>query len=179
MSFTLPKMAAAFCAAALVLAPAIVHAQAFSITFVPAAQSVLPGMTATFSGTIKNATMTDLYINSDAIDPLSAGLTADDAPFRNTFGGTPVKLGAGQTYALTSLFTVTDISAPVGSYLGQFTVYGGTEPSSSDQSGFKEFTVLVPQAPVPEASTSVSLAILLAAGAAVLALKRRKPAGAL
>lgn len=175
-STTLPRIAAVFCAAALVFAPATAHAQAFSVTFAPAVQSVLPGMTATFSGMIKNTTMTDLYINSDTIDPLVSGLTTDDAPFQNTFGGIPVLLGAGQTYALTSLFTVTDTAAPAGSYLGQFTLYGGTDPAATDMSGFEGFTVLIPNAPVPEASTSVSFAVLLAVGAAAWALKRRKSA---
>jgi len=171
---TLPKIAVGFCAAVLVLAPAMAHAQAFSITFSPPAQSVLPGMSATFSGTIKNMTTTDLYVNYPTIDPLTFGLTADDAPFQNTFGGVPVLLGAGQTYALTDFFTVTDTAAPVGSYQGQFNVYGGTDPAATDLSGSAGFTVLVPNAPVPEASTSVSLAALLASGAAVWAVKRRR-----
>lgn len=173
---TLTQTAAAACITALIFAPAIAHAQAFSITLLPAVQSVLPGASATFSGTIKNTTMSGLYINSDEFNPLNSGLFASDVPFQNTFGGAPVLLGAGQTYALTDLFTITNMDAPAGSYLGQFTVSGGTDPASRDQSGFKEFTVLVPNAPVPEASTSVSLAIMLAAGAAVLALKGRKSA---
>jgi len=173
---TLPKIAVGFCAAACIFAPAMAHAQAFDITFVPATQSVLPGMSATFSGTIKNTTATDLYINYDTIDPLAFGLPTSDAPFQNTFSGAPVLLGAGQTYALTDFFTVTDTAAPIGSYQGQFNVYGGTDPAATDMTGFKGFTVLVPNAPVPESSTSVSLAALLASGAAVWAVKRRRTA---
>lgn len=165
--------------AGLALAPAAAHAQAFTLTFVPATKTVLPGFSTTFSGTITNTTATDLYINGDSIDPLATGLSTDDTPFYNTFlSGSPVLLGAGQTYALTDLFTVTDTTAAIGTYQGQYTVYGGIDPTASDQSGFQNFTVNAPLAPVPEASTSLSFALLLAAGAAVWAAKRRKQSAA-
>lgn len=166
-------------AACLALAPAIAHAQAFTLAFSPATQSVLPGMSVTYSAFITNTTSSDLYINSDAIDPLGSGLSADDAPFYNTFGGTPVLLGANQTYALTDLFTVTDTTAPLGAYSGQYTIYGGTDPLATDMSGFQTFSVNVRQAPVPEASSLASFAVLLAAGVAAWAVKRRKTAAAL
>ena len=169
-----------FCAAAcLLLAPQACQAQAFTINFSPATQSVFPNTSVTFSGTITNATSSPLFINGDSLDPLVPGLTTDDTPFSNSFlGGAPVLLGAGQTYALTNLFTVTDTAAAVGTYPGQFSVYGGTALDSTDQSGFQTFTVQVPQAPVPEASTSASFALLLAGGALVIAVRRRKSASA-
>ena len=149
------------------------------MTFTPATQTVLPGFSTTFSGTITNTTASALYINGDNIDPLASGLSTDDTPFYNTFGGAPVLLGAGKTYALTNLFTVTDTSAAIGTYQGQYTIYGGTDPTASDQIGFQTFQVNVPLAPVPEASTSLSFAVLLAGGAAMWAFKRRKVAAAL
>ena len=163
--------AGVFCAAGTLLAPAVVHAQAFSITFAPGTQAVYPGTTATFSGTITNNTFSDLYINTDGIDAGGPGFLVDDAAFYNTFGGTPVLLAAGRTTALTDFFTVTDIAAPAGTFQGGYTVYGGATPGSSDQVGFQTFTL---DSPVPEASTSVSFAVLLAAGAAAFAMKRRR-----
>ena len=166
-------------AAALALAPAAAHAQAFTVTFAPATKTVLPGFSTTFSGTITNTTASALYINGDSVDPLASGLSVDDTPFYNTFlGGNPVLLGAGQTYALTDFFTVTDTTAAIGAYQGQFTIFGGADPITSNQSGFQTFQVNVPLAPVPEASTSLSLAVLLAGGAAMWAFKRRRSAAA-
>lgn len=164
--------------ASLALAPAAAHAQAFTLNFVPATQTVLPGFSTTFSGTITNTTATALYINGDNVDPLGPGLSTDDTPFYNTFGGNPVLLGAGQTYSLTDLFTVTDTAAAIGTYQGQYTVYGGLDPTASNRSGFQTFSVIVPLAAVPEASTSLSFAVLLAGGAAVWAAKRRKSTAA-
>ena len=166
-------------AAGLALAPAAAHAQAFTLTFAPATQTVLPGLSTTFSGTITNTTASALYINGDSVDPLASGLSVDDTPFYNTFGGTPVLLGAGQTYTLTDLFTVTDTTAAIGTYQGQYAIYGGADPAAGDQFGFQTFTVNVPLAPVPEASTSLSFAALLAGGAAMWAFKRRKAPAAL
>lgn len=165
-------------AAGLAFAPAAAHAQAFTLTFAPATQNALPGFSTTFSGTITNTTAAALYINGDSVDPLASGLSVDDTPFYNTFGGTPVLLGAGQTYALTDLFTVTDINAAIGTYQGQYSIFGGTTPAASDQTGFQTFNVNVPLSPVPEASTSLSFAVLLAGGAAMWAFKRRKSAAA-
>lgn len=178
-SLNIRQAAGILSVAGLALAPVAAHAQAFTVTFAPATQTVLPGFSTTFSGTITNTTATSLYINGDNIDPLAPGLTTDDMPFYNTFGPNPVLLGAGQTYALTDLFTVTDTTAAIGAYQGQYTIYGGLDPTAADQTGFQTFTVNVPQAPVPEASTSVSLAVLLTGGAAMWAFKRRKAAAAL
>ena len=155
LSMTFRQAAGTLCVACLALAPAAAHAQAFTMNFAPATQTVLPNSSVIFSSTITNISSTPLYINGDSIDPLAAGLTVDDTSFYNTFGNTPVLLGAGQTFALTNLFTVTDTAAAPGTYSGQFTVYGGTDPISEDMSGFQTFNVVVPQA-VPEASTLIS-----------------------
>ena len=159
----------------LALAPAAAHAQGFTVFFTPPTQTVYPGLTTTFSGTITNNTADDLYINADTVDPLGPGFVTDDTPFYNTFGGTPVLLASGQTYALTDLFTVTDLTAAAGTYQGQYAIYGGAAPDSTDQVGFQTFTV---NSPVPEASTSLSFALLLAAGAAAWAVQRRKRSAA-
>lgn len=170
-TFNFRYAAGALCAVCLSLAPALAHAQAFTVTFAPDTQTIFPGQTTTFSGTIKNATSSDLYVYIDAVDSGDPGLVTDDTPFYNTFGGTPVLLGAGQTSALTDLFTVTDVAAPQGTFQGQYAVYGGSTATSSDQIGFHTFTL---DSPVPEASTSLSFALLLAAGAAVFAVKHRR-----
>jgi len=169
------RHAGALCAGCLIFAPAAAHAQAFTVTFAPDTQTIFPGQTETFSGTIKNTTANDLYINQGGPDSLGLGLIVDSTPFSNTFGGAPVLLGAGQTYALTDFFTVTDTGAQIGTFTGQFTVYGGADPAATDQSGFQTFEVL---SPVPEASSWISFAVLLAGGAAVWAVKRRKQCAA-
>ncbi len=171
------QAAGLFCATAgVLLAPQAAHAQAFTLNFSPAVQTIPTTSSVTFSASITNATSSPLYINSDSLDPLASGLTTDDTLFVNTFLlGSPVLLGAGQTYALTNLFTVTDTTAAPGTYSGQFAVYGGSDTSATNQSGFQTFSVIVPQA-VPEASSSTSLVLLLVGGAAVVAARRRKHA---
>lgn len=146
------------------------------MSFAPSTQTIYPGTTTTFSAAITNTTADSLYINGDTVDPLGPGFVTDDAPFYSAFGGAPVLLASGQTYALTNLFTVTDISAEKGIYQGQYEILGGATPVSLDQTGFQTFTV---NSPVPEASTSLTFALLLAGGAAAWAVQRRKHGAAL
>lgn len=175
----LPKAAGLLCAAGMLcLSPAARAADpstAFQFAFAPATQNVSVGSPATFSASITNTTGSDLYINGDALDPLATNLTTDDTPFFNTFlAGTPVQLGAGQTYSFTDLFTVTDDGAAFGSYTGRFTVYGGTTLDAQDFSGSQTFTVQA----VPEASTLVSLGLMLGLGAVAMTVRKKKAASA-
>ena len=176
------QTAVALCAGAcLMLAPQAAQAQIvlnqpLEVIFNSDTQSVLPNVSATFSGTITNNTSSALYINGDTPDTNLSGLTTDDTPFQDTFvNSSPVLLAAGQTYALTNFFTITDADAAAGTYQGHFNVFGGSTPTSSSVNGYQLFNVQVPQA-VPEASTSVSLGVLLLGGVAALLVRRRRNA---
>ncbi len=179
--FTLRLTAGAFCAAvSLLLAPAADAQTQFTIAFAPQTQVLTPGMTETFSATITNSTTADLYINQSEFGSFPSGLIFDDALFYNTFGGT--LLGAGKTTALTSLFTVTDVNAAPGTYIqNPYTVAGGTTANATDRYGNSTFDVVVSNssAPVPEASTSLLLGLLLAAGALAFTAQRRRRTAAL
>ena len=177
---SLRPTAGLFCAAALLFAPGAVHAQAFTVTLAPQTQVLTPGTSETFSGTIRNnSTTTALYLSGDGFGSLPSGLTTDDSSFFSTFAGT--MLGAGQTTSLSSLFTVTDVNQDPGAYTQlPYNVYGGATSDAQDQSGSTAFNVVVASgAPVPEVSTSLSLGLLLAAGAMALMVQRRKRACAL
>ena len=180
-----PLSAGLLCAAGLLFLSSAAYAadpsQAFQFVFTPAKQKVSPNMPATFSASITNTTTDALYINGDALDPLASGLTADDTSFFNTFlVGAPVQLGAGQTYSFTDLFTVTDDGAALDSYTGRFTLYGGTTLDAQDFSGSQTFTVqTVPDRvqAVPEASTWVSLGLMLMLGTVAVTARKKKAAG--
>ena len=166
--------------AGLLLAASASHAQSpfqpLQVDFAPIVETVLPGGTVSFSGTITNTTSSSVFITGDTIDPLATGLTTDDTPFYNTFvAGAPVELASFQTYTYTDLFNVTaDPGVAGGLYKGAFTVYGGATPTSQDVSGTSNFYVRVPAPAVPEASSVVSLGLLLAGGLSAAAFKSRK-----
>ena len=154
------------------------HAQSVLLTFVQPQQSVSPGSPVTFSGTITNNSANDEYLNGFDFgagpDFGGVGLTANADTFFNI---TPYKLLAGASTGIISLFTVTaDPGTPAGSYLNVFNIEGGTTAGDNTQLGGAEFTVNVPRgAPVPEASTTLSLGLLLALGlGGVAAAKRRR-----
>lgn len=167
-------------AGALLLAGSAAHAQSpfqpIQVDFAPIVETVTPGSTVTFAGTITNTTGSSIFITEDIIDPFASGLTTDDTPFADTFAaGAPVELASFQTYFYTDLFTVSaDSGVAPGLYKGEFTVFGGSAPLADDVSGTSDFYVRVPTPAVPEASSVVSFGLLLLGGMTVLACKNRK-----
>ena len=145
-----------------------------------------PGDTLFFTGVLSNMTGSDVFINGDSLtfNGPAPGLALDDSPF-----APPVSLGAmgsgSDVYSGSFFDVLIDPSAQAGTYSGTFLVTGGANGNASDEltDPMKEsFSVTVPAnpAPVPEASSVVSLGLLLALGGAGLwSVKRRRPASAI
>ncbi len=149
--------------------------------------------TYTFRGLLTNTFSQPLFFNGDllAVDP---ALLGDDSVFINTFvlpadpAGNPLPqpaLGAGQSLDV-PLFTITlPQDTPLGTYDGTFQVQGGFTASDYGILGTAQaFTVTTtPDAPplpaVPEATTSVSLGILMTLGGLLTAWKaaRKRASG--
>ncbi len=163
-------------AVGLLLAPALARAQSVTLTFLKPEQSVFPNGPVTFFGTITNnsrvtETLTGFDFGGLGQDFGGAGLTADATPFFNI---TPLQLTAGQSTGFVSLFTVTETPGTLtGSYVNEFDIEGGTDPTASDLLGGAQFTVDA-VAPVPETSTAASFGLLLLSGAAVLVVRARR-----
>ncbi len=145
-----------------------------TLTLDQAAPTVAPGGTFQFTGTVADPFGGTLSLGGDSLNPIGtwpAGLTADDTPFQM---GAPQTITSGTSYS-GGLF---DVSVARGTAPG---TYGGTfQVEYDDSSGNPDFAsqgfqIKVP-APVPEASSAVSLGLLLCFGlsGAVVARKKAK-----
>ena len=132
------------------------------LTFTPSTLSTAAGGTVEFDGTLTNTGTYDLYLNSDAVSPLSPGLTADDSPF--IFDG-PTFLSAGDSYTGAFIDVTADAATPSGSYSGTYTIQGGADGDSFDDIVTENFTLDV-GSPVPEPNPF----LLLATGLAFIAV---------
>lgn len=180
LSFVLPASAALL--ACFSVLPAA-HAQApypLSLTFTSPNQTVGPGGALHFTGTLTNTSSSLVFLNSDSVSfnaPV-AGLTLDDSPFLTN---APMFLAAGpigSSYTGDFFDVMVSPSAVAGTYQGTFDVLGGGDTGTYDIVGSQTFFVSVPEA-VPEASTTVSMGLLLALGGGGLMIaKRRRTAAA-
>jgi len=159
-------------------APRAAQAQ-LTLTLTSAAQTGPASGVFHFAGTLTNSTAAEVFLNGDSPTFNGPG-TIDDSAFLNN---APVSLGpaggGSDTYTGSFFDIILPSSAAPGTYFGTFTVLGG--PTASDQIAVatEDFLVTVPPSPaVPEASTIVSLGLLLALGLGglVVSARRRKAA---
>lgn len=131
------------------------------------------GDTFQFFGTITNRGPATAYLTAAQYTGLPSGVTVDETPFAfNAPSFLTAKGDAGSTYT-GDLFdvTVTPGTAP-GFYSGLFTLTGGADPLADENSVLNTNGFSV--AAVPEASTTVSLSILLTLGIGGLAFQAYK-----
>lgn len=175
--FLIPLFAPAALCVLLITAPAAQAQVVFQLT--PPAQIGNPGDTLHFTGILTNLGASTVYLFGDSATLTGPGLTLDDTPF---FLDGPTSLAPmgedGDTYQ-GGFFDVgiDSLTAVPGTYTGTFALTGGADPSSSDPLASQDFTVIVPgtnTAPVPEASTLVSLSILLALGLGSLTVRAHR-----
>jgi hypothetical protein len=132
-------------------------------------QTIAPGETIDFSGTVTN-TGPDVFVNGDELklDPPNFAFTFDDTPIVTASQLFP--LPAGGTYT-GPLFSVT---APGGiindSYLGTLTLFGGPDTFTTDPIGSASFRLNA----VPEPGPMALLVSGGVAGAGLLLRRRRK-----
>jgi len=144
---------------------AVAQASDLTVVFNPNPQSVVPGGTLQFTGTITNVSpgQQTIFINSDQVNfPIT--MAVDDSPF---FNNAPISLDFGDNSGPFVFFNVTipAVQTP-GAYIGSFTVLGGTDDTTLNPEGIGTFEVDV-DTPEPGA--------LLLCGAAIawLALRMR------
>lgn len=170
------------------LAAAPAHAQITITSVNPAVQSINRGGTTTFTATLKNTGASTFYFLGDNTDftmapgptefgaPTATNTVAlDDTPFFNSvLAGASLASGASQTFTLFNIFAGT-ASTP-GSYLGYFTIQGNTDPNGAANDLVTQNFQATVNSPVPEASTTVSLGLLLAlgVGGALIASRKKK-----
>ena len=160
-------------------APRAAQAQ-LTLTLTSAAQTGPASGVFHFAGTLTNSTAAEVFLNGDSPTFNGPG-TIDDSAFLNN---APVSLGpagGGSDTYTGSFFDITlPSSAAPSTYFGTFTVLGG--PTAGDQTtvATKDFLVMVPPPAVPEASTTVSLGLLLVLGlgGTVVSARRRKASSA-
>lgn len=153
---------AALLAASVLAAPAQAQVT-FSLT--PPVLGGVNGDTLHFTGVLTNTGPDPVFLNNDSLtfNAPVLGLTTNDTPF---FDGTPTGIlaPAGQVGSAYSggFFDVTLNGAMPGTYSGTFVILGGADANALEPVASQGFQVIVPaSAPVPEASTAASLALLL------------------
>ncbi|MGI4790656.1 MAG: hypothetical protein ACRYFS_17615 [Janthinobacterium lividum] len=120
-----------------------------------------------------------LYLNGDS-PSMNAPLDIndlDDTPFQNTFAYSDPQLTlAAHGGRITT--TIFDFTIPggtdAGTYGGSFDFLGGTTPDDQTYLATGTYSFRVQDAPVPEASTTVSFGLLLLLGGTALIVRRRK-----
>ena len=160
------------------LAAAPVHAQLL-LGLTPQAQSGTLGDTLLFSGTLSNPTTSEVFLNGESLtfDAPVTGLSLDGSAFLNN---APISLsasgGGNDTYTDGFFSVFVAPSAAAGTYTGTFAVLGGADGNAQTTVASQRFFVTVTPngAPVPEASTTVSLGLLLGLGGLMLHARRRK-----
>lgn len=139
--------------------------------------SLLPGQTATFTGTLTSTYSVDVDLNGLNIN-LPGDFLSDSLPF---FLTGPLSIGANSTSAPFDLFTVmpnAPFSGPFGIYNGTISVLGGAQingvydPNVFDQLADQSFSVVVldPGTTVPEPASGP--VVLLVVAGALLYMRR-------
>ena len=132
----------------------------FTFSFASDTMTVSSGSTVTFSGTLTNSGTSTIYFNADSLLGLDSSISTDDSAF--AFDA-PLSLAGGDSY-MGDMFSVTPASTTPGStYDGTFSILGGADSDASDYLSTTPFHVTVP-APIPEASSVISLGLLLILG---------------
>ena len=159
--------------------PNAAHAQMQATwkTPTPVFTSSLP-QTVAVTATLVNNYSVPIYLNSD-FSTVDAPVTLDDSPFQNTFvfAANPVVLAAGGgTFKGTVFDFVIPGGTAAGDYNAQFVMQGGTDAYGATDLAETPatFHITVQSAPVPEASTTISLGLLLVLGSAAFLARRKK-----
>ena len=99
-----------------------------------------PGVELMFTGTLTNTTADTLFINSDSFTFQITG-ALDDSPFLTN---APISIDAGLTSGDFEMFDINiPVSEPPGTYIGTFTVLGGSDGSVLSNLGSASFSVNV------------------------------------
>ncbi len=144
------------------LLSALPASPALLFTLTSPAQTGQPGDTITFSGTLENNGLADLFLNDIAITftpPAGTYLIEDHNFF---FANVPGVLLPGETYSGPIFSLLIAAGTPVGTYAGSAAMQGGADPSALDALALAPFSVTV----VPEPATLTLLASALVALAA-------------
>ena len=142
----------------------------------PAIFSTSIGQTLSLSATLQNVFSTQVFFTGDNIaflgtqpglvevgTPTSSSTVAvDDTPFAGTPAAPrfPAPLAASEQRAVPLANLFIGANATPGTYNGYFTLQGGATMTSTGDLATQNFRIIVNAAPVPEASTLLSLGLL-------------------
>lgn len=167
-------------AAALLLLLAVspgAHAQ-LTLNLSSPAQNAAPGDTLSFAGTLSNLTAGAVFLNgaSFTFSGPAEGLTLDTSPFLSAAPASLPPMGDGDTYRGDFFSVFLSASALPGTYQGTFSVLGGADGDVQAVVASEPFFVTVSpsSAPVPEASSGISLGTLSLLGVLAVQVRRRR-----
>jgi hypothetical protein len=140
----------------------------------PVESQIQAGGTVHYAGTIENAGTERIYLNGAGLNFSHPALTGDVTPF---FLGAPFwlePLGDPASSWSGEMFSVSaDAELPSGTYIGTFSIYGGTDPFSLD--AVAAGSVRLNAVPEPSAAALSAAALsAAAAGVGIFRVRRRK-----
>ncbi len=163
---TLSSISVLTVALILLLLPQVAHADSIIFQLTDPVQTVAPGSTILFSGTVyTTGNAATIYFNG-ADDGVASPLSIDDTVFFATF---PFSLDPDMSYT-GPLFSITIPSNALGAYDGHFTIQGGADAQANNNLGSAAFEVDV-TSPVPEPGTILLLLTGLAAMPLLMGLR--------
>lgn len=133
---------------------------ALSFTLDSPIQTGTPGGTVTFSGTLFNDDIVDVFLNGASSTLPYSELSVD---FTDFFSLVPASLSAGESYD-GPIFAVdiTDDATP-GDYFGSFTIQGGLDENAVNNLATENFQISLPgeSAPEPASEQLFGLSLLV------------------
>lgn len=139
----------------------VAQAVSLILTLTPDTLNGVPDGSYTFSGSITNSDVIDVFLNGALSSVSSPDLTVDDQLF---FLNTPLFLSPNETF-LGDIFTVNvGLNTPAGLHHGTFEIQGGVDANSFDTLASAGFAVNVAMTPEP----STIILIILGIGSAIL-----------
>ena len=134
-----------------------------AFTLTPAVQTGQPGSSITFSGTLQNNGLADLFLNDLTIaftPPAGTYLTEDHNFF---FANVPGVLLSGESYIGPIFQLLVAPGTPPGTYMAVVTLQGGSDPFALDPLAISGLTVLVAPEPGTLAFMLTGLSVLILA----------------
>jgi hypothetical protein len=123
-------------------------------------QTAGPGATLSFTGTLFNNDVVDVYLNAASSDLPYSEQSVDYTDF---FTLVPLSLSPGESYNGPIFDVAITNAATPGDYFGSFTIQGGPDDVTVDDLATETFQISIPNSSAPEPSSGTLIGLSLVA----------------